>query len=263
MDMSHNHRLCLLFPNQIWAHAYRDNTYYAAIDTNNGTESLNKALKYSYLPKRKSLTLSGIATLLIDRFLPDMWQKYIFHNYKLSEEYRNYSKDIPDYLKGRPKSVIFHCLERKAKCHKFTKDDIKEVMDGMFEILKSDGSKHLVNFNVPECTCKDWTRHHIPCKHFFAVFEQCPGWDWFKLPLEFQGSCYLSADTNAIDKYLTPTETSETAELVKPISQEMDQSLDQKQEQILPSIPIKQVYFHTLHYCIYTEVLTSACRDHH
>ena len=56
----------------MWAHAFRDSVYYAAVDTNNGTETLNKALKYSYLPKRKSLTLSGIATLLIDRFLPDM-----------------------------------------------------------------------------------------------------------------------------------------------------------------------------------------------
>ena len=41
------------------------------IDTNNayGTEALNKALKYSYLPKRKSLSLSGIASLLYNRLL--------------------------------------------------------------------------------------------------------------------------------------------------------------------------------------------------
>ena len=99
----------------MWAHAFRDSVYYAAVDTNNGTEALNKALKYSYLPKRKSLTLSGIASLLIDRFLPDMWQKYVFQNYKLSIEYRAYSKDIPTYLQGRPRSVILHCLQRKIK----------------------------------------------------------------------------------------------------------------------------------------------------
>lgn len=83
----------------MWAHAFRDSAYYAAVNTNNGTEALNKALKYSYLPKRKSLTLSGIATLLIDRFLPDMWQKYVFQNYKLSTEYRAYSSDIPTTYK--------------------------------------------------------------------------------------------------------------------------------------------------------------------
>ena len=32
----------------------------------------------------------------------------------ISEDYRAYSENIPDYLKGRPRSVIFHCLERKA-----------------------------------------------------------------------------------------------------------------------------------------------------
>ena len=191
----------------MWAHAYRDSKYYAAVDTNNGTESLNKALKYSYLPKRKSLTLSGIATLLIEQFLPAMWQKYILHNYKLSEEYRAYSHNIPDYLKGRPKSIILHCLERKAKCLKFISDDIRSPEEGIFEVCKTDGGNHVVNFNLPECSCKDWARHHIPCKHFFAIFEHCPGWNWFKLPEQFQGSCYLSADNGSVQKFLNPHQT--------------------------------------------------------
>ena len=74
----------------MWAHAFRDNKYYAAVDTNNGTESLNKALKYSYLPRRKSLT-----------------------------------------------------------------EDIKVLEHERFEVFKTDGGKHVINFNVPECTCKD------------------------------------------------------------------------------------------------------------
>ena len=172
-----------------------------------------------------------------------MWQKYIFHNYKLSEEYRSYSKDIPEYLKGRPKSVIFHCLERKAKCHKFTKDDITKVADGVFEVLKSGGGKHTVTFSTPECTCKDWVRHHIPCKHFFAVFEHFPDWDWSKLPHDFQGSCYLSADISSVQKFLTPNEAPD----LERCDQEMDQPCDQ-QEQSLPPIPMKKVCTqHTLY----------------
>ena len=126
---------------------FHGSQYYATVDTNNGTESLNETLKYFYLPRRKSLTLSGIANLLIDRFLLDMWQKYIVHNYKLSEEHRGYGDNIPDYLKGRQRSVIFHCLERKDKC---PKEDIKILVKGNFEVFKGDGRKHLVNFNVPE-----------------------------------------------------------------------------------------------------------------
>ena len=69
---------------QKWEHAYRDSRYYGAVDTNNGVEALNKVLKYGYLPKKNSLTLSGIATLLVKNYLPGMYQKYIFQNYKLS-----------------------------------------------------------------------------------------------------------------------------------------------------------------------------------
>jgi len=180
--------------------------YYAAVDTNNGTEALNKALKYSYLPKRKSLTLSGIASLLMDHFLPDMYQKYVFQNYKISEEYRAYSDNIPPYLKGRPKSIILHCLQRKLKCHKFSMEDIIMLDGGSFEVHKTGTEKkYVLNFQKPECTCKDWARHQIPCKHFFAVFQHFPDWNWLKLPQSYQDSCYLSADTAAVQQYIDPT----------------------------------------------------------
>ena len=167
---------------QKWAHAFRDTTYYAAVDTNHGTEALNKALnkalKYSYLPKQKSLSLSGIASLLIDRFLPDIYQKYIFQNYKLSEEYRAYSDNIPSYLKGR---------QRKLKCHKFSVEDITVLGAGSFEIHKAGTEK--VCFKLkPECTCKDWARHRIPCKHFFAIFQHFPDWHWLRFPQSYQDS---------------------------------------------------------------------------
>ena len=57
-----------------------------AIDTNNGTEALNKALKYTYLPKgRRSTNLSGIVTILIETFLPALRQKYLFANFEQYE----------------------------------------------------------------------------------------------------------------------------------------------------------------------------------
>ena len=233
----------------MWAHAFRDSVYYAAVDTNNGTEALNKALKYSYLPKRKSLTLSGIATLLIDRFLPDMWQKYVFQNYKLSTEYRAYSSDIPTYLQGRPRSIILHCLQRKAKCHKFTEEDIKKIDDdGIFEVYKTGGGKHRVNFIIPECTCKDWIRHHIPCKHFFAIFEQCPGWGWSKLPQQFLGSSYLSADTNSVHKYLNMEEEGD----------ENQPSDFQCEDLSLPQLPKPKVCVHMCT-CMCTYIISILC----
>ena len=63
---------------QRWARCFRDDKYYGAIDTNNGTESLNKALKYSFLPRKKNMTLTGLVKLLTEQFLPDIHQHYLF-----------------------------------------------------------------------------------------------------------------------------------------------------------------------------------------
>jgi hypothetical protein len=61
---------------QRWARAYRDDSYHAAVDTNNGVEAMNKTLKYNYLPKGKKITLSHLVTILVEEFLPEAFQKY-------------------------------------------------------------------------------------------------------------------------------------------------------------------------------------------
>ena len=95
---------------QRWARAYRDSTYHAAMDMNNGTEAQNKLLKYSYRPKRKKLSLSSIIVLLVWEFLPDMHKKYLLENFKMTTDYRQYKNFVPDYLHNRPRSAIKHCL---------------------------------------------------------------------------------------------------------------------------------------------------------
>ena len=68
-----------------------------AIDTNNGTESLNKALKYS-LPRKKNMPLTRLVKLLTEQFLPDIHQHYLFENYRQLPFYRAASDTVPDYL---------------------------------------------------------------------------------------------------------------------------------------------------------------------
>ena len=122
-----------------------------------------------------------------------MYQKYIFQNYKLSQEYRAYNDSIPSYVKSRPKSVILHCLQRKLKCHKFSVEDVTMLGGGSFEVHKAGTEKtYAVNFQKPECTYKDWARHHILCKHFFAIFQYFPNWNWLKLSQSYQDSCSFS-----------------------------------------------------------------------
>ena len=72
---------------------------------------------------------------------------------------------------------------------------------------KVEEERHIINFGIvsqekmPSCTCKDWLRHHIPCKHFFAVFAHRPDWPWERLPSTYQNSAYVSMDTLALKKH--------------------------------------------------------------
>lgn len=205
--------MCTQF--QLWARAFRDSKFHAAVNTNNGTESLNKLLKYSFLPRKKQMTLSAIATLIVEVFLPETYQKYLFLNYKQSAQYRSYKSFVPEFLHGRPRSVIMHCLERRSKSLKYTQDDVCIISDdeGTFTVKGTNGNDHQVSFatnseeTTPSCTCRDWVEWHIPCKHFFAIFRFYPAWNWARLPESYKTSAYLSTDTGALDTFFSDSPT--------------------------------------------------------
>ena len=50
------------------------------------------------------------------------------------------------------------------------------------------------------CVC-DWLRFHIPCKHFFAMFQPRANRQWEQLPQSYLHSTYLSADSDALAKH--------------------------------------------------------------
>ena len=50
----------------------KDDKYYAAIDTNNGTESQNKLFKHSFLPRKKHrATPTSTVSIIVDNFQPE------------------------------------------------------------------------------------------------------------------------------------------------------------------------------------------------
>ena len=105
---------------------------------------------------------------------------------------------VPEYLQGRPKQTILHCLHRLASSNKFTHSDVTQAAPngGKFTVKSKKGS-HTVEFKEqsgePKCTCKDWLAYHLPCKHFFAVFRHFSEWGWEKLPDSYLTSPYLSS----------------------------------------------------------------------
>ena len=133
----------------------------------------------------------------------------MLQNFQQSSMYRSYHSHIPYYLHDRPRSVIIHCLDRRTNSSKILADKIHDIdsENGVFEVEKTSGTKHRVDFGIrsseqtPSCTCKDWLRHHIPCKHFFAIFTHRTAWHWNNLPQTYLQSAYLSTDTQALHDY--------------------------------------------------------------
>lgn len=92
-----------------------------------------------------------------------------------------------------------------------------DLEQGIFEVERAKGGSHTVDFKggsssqeLPSCTCKDWTRYRIPCKHFFAVFSHRQQWQWEQLPNAYKTSAYVSMDTLTIDKHFEEFHPSQT-----------------------------------------------------
>ena len=47
---------------------------------------------------------------------------------------------------------------------------------------------------MPSCTCPDFCHTGLLCKHFFAIFNLYPKWQWDLLPERFRQSPHISLD---------------------------------------------------------------------
>lgn len=227
------------------------------MNTNNGIEAQNRLLKHSYLSQQKNLTLSSLLSVLLRQFLPDSYEKYAAAQFRMTRAYRQYYSWVPDFLHQRPRPVIAHSLQRIKNCEKekYTEADIKTLDDtnGMFSIKCKSGKIVTINFGVnsgsPSCTCQDWLTYHLPCKHFYAIFQLKQGWNWDKLPKEYVNSPRLSYDKDVLQSALVPDESTHTMEHISLVDYE-ETGLEYPSSS---SEPTKQVrYMYTYMYCICT-----------
>ena len=72
LQLHHDPAICLF---QRWVQAFRSSKFHVRITTNNGVERQNRALKHEYLVAYRDRTLSGLMTVLVERFFPDAFRK--------------------------------------------------------------------------------------------------------------------------------------------------------------------------------------------
>ena len=112
-----------------------------------------------------------------------------------------HSVDVDRYLINRPHQMIRHCLLQKGLGKKLDHTGIKLVGVGKFTIEYFQGNflkRHSVDFGgdeeIPKCSCFTWRKSAYPCKHFFAIFQKFPAWNWTALSKLYRHSPYLILD---------------------------------------------------------------------
>ena len=112
-------------------------------------------------------------------------------------------------------------------------------LNGKFQV-KGTGKVHSIDFGKkslePSCTCKDWLKWKMPCKHFFGVFKHYPKWNWNALPNTYLNSEYLCSDASALSSSLSRVPSDDLN------GDTLDQTLMEINEnEILDHLPHKKV----------------------
>ena len=106
--------------------------------TNNGTERINGYPKHDELIGFKNCSLSELLEIIISRFLPKLFRKYVSRNLKFSSGYKTYAENIPSYVQNRPRSLVTFLLERAQRVSTLMIDSVREQTDGSFEVFSDD-----------------------------------------------------------------------------------------------------------------------------
>ena len=85
------------------------------VNTNNRTEHLNGDLNYDEQVEYKNCTVSDLLNVVIDRFIPKLYEKYIELNVRYTSSYKGYNRSIPFYMHDRPKWIVDNMIEELAK----------------------------------------------------------------------------------------------------------------------------------------------------
>ena len=133
-----------------WAHAFRVQQAVNIVNTNNGIEAQNKLFKYRYLPGSLDKSVFGIVVMIVESFIPDSYQHYLDTNLQLSGSYREFKRDIPDYLHNRPSHFVKHCLRSNFGAAEFAEHDVKcvNLEKGEFLVKSSSNSTKLFAFKL-------------------------------------------------------------------------------------------------------------------
>lgn len=125
-------------------------------------------------------------------------------SFRASSNFKAYDASIPNYLHDRPRKIVEHCMQRFHSSDQFGSGDIKIADDisGQIYQVKSMDKTYQVTMGsekeFPNCTCEDFRRNFLPCKHFFAILKYTHE-SWSNLSPLYTESPFINLDVSALE----------------------------------------------------------------
>lgn len=205
---------------EMWASCFRSEL---TVRTNNGTEAQNKMLKEHYLKchsGRKSLT--GLLQTM-KTFLSDREMHFSRDNLRFSSDYRVYHSSVPTFLHNRPPAVVKHIMARLHAAEDIDADHItKDEPSGIFHVQSAAlaDASYLVQFSTPSCSCPDFQKTRLPCKHFCAIFLHIQDWCFDRLPASYRNGPLMSLDSLTVTDVAVATPSESCGHVAANVSEE-------------------------------------------
>ena len=128
-------------------------------------------------------------------------------NTRCSGRYKRYNQSIPKYLQDKPRQFLSHCMNRISAAEEISPEEIREGKSkGEFQVASAESKDiwYELSFGaddkMPKCSCPDFSRTGLLCKHFFAVFQHNADWKWEALPKSFHENPHLCLDDDVVFK---------------------------------------------------------------
>ena len=123
----------MVFRNRAFLPFFRPNDLMSC-NTKNGTDRINGALRRDELIGFKYCSLNEFLEIIIFRFLPKLYRKYVSLNVIFSSGFKTYAENIPTHLQNRPRSLVTFLLERAQRVSTLIADSVRKQTDGSFEV---------------------------------------------------------------------------------------------------------------------------------
>ena len=139
---------------------------------------------------------------------------------KSSSLYRSYNPSLRDcsWIHSRPKRFMDHCIRKILLAEDISNDKIRQE-DELFLVKSSTSGKTCrINFGsdeiLPSCSCYDWKKNVMQCKHVMAVMRCCKDITWVSLAPPYKNSNFFKIHVDAI-KRDSPNRSKTTTALEK------------------------------------------------